>query len=215
MNGIVLFIIFSLTLFIITKSYYDIHKSIKICNKFDTELTGFECANKVLEINNINNGYVIKTNDIFNDNYNYDRNIVKLNDKIFDSQNLTSCVVATFISSYSSYNSKIFKLYNKLIPTIHFLINILYIIFIGSACVRDINILKYSIIVIFLFTIILTFTKIFYMKVNKITFNNLRKLKIVTKDNKEYITMLLDAYLYIDVMLFIKTFINIKNKIKK
>ena len=49
----------------------------------------------------------------------------------------------------------------------------------------------------------------------KITFNNLRKLKIVTKDNKEYITMLLDAYLYIDVMLFIKTFINIKNKIKK
>lgn len=215
MDSLVLFIIFALTIIIIIKSYYDIHKAIKLCNKIETELTGFECANKVLEFNDINNGYIIKTKDVFDDSYNFDRNIVKLNNKIFDSQNLTSCLVATFISSFSSYNSKLFKLYRKLVPTIQFLINAIYIIFVISACIRDIKILKFCILLIFIFTILLFFTKYFYTKLNKIVFNNLRKLKIVNTENKESITKLLDAYTNIEIMLLIKTFINLKNKIKK
>ena len=71
------------------------------------------------------------------------------------------------------------------------------------------------ILLIFIFTILLFFTKYFYTKLNKIVFNNLRKLKIVNTENKESITKLLDAYTNIEIMLLIKTFINLKNKIKK
>lgn len=176
-------IVFVLLIFIIYR-YYLIRKIFK--DKTTSELSGCEVGNKILENNKLDNIYIVKTSNPFEEGYNSDRNVIKLPRDTFDGENLIhSILVARDCSSAILYknNNKIFKLKNILSNVINVLIYLCYLSIIICSILKNFYFLRISIIVLI---IVILYHFMFInleKKINSLTLSQLKDIDIIN-DNK-------------------------------
>ena len=83
-------IVIVLLIFIIYR-YYLIRKIFK--DKTTSELSGCEVGNMILENNKLDNIYIVKTSNPFEEGYASDRNVIKISKDTFDGENLIHSIL--------------------------------------------------------------------------------------------------------------------------
>ena len=157
----------------------------------DSNISGCEIAQKILEDNNLNNIYVIETKNPFEQGYSSSRKVIKLSKKIFNDTNISSFFIGSMVATnyIEEKNNKLLYVRNLLKLTIDILSIICEIAFILSILLRDLYILK-IVIGIFIFIFIYNILGINLQKyiINKTKYN--------VKDEKIDIDEIKIAYYY-------------------
>lgn len=209
-------IVFVLLIFIIYR-YYLIRKIFK--DKSTSEFSGCEVGSKILENNKLDNIYIVKTSNPFEEGYSSDRNVIKISKDIFDGEKLVhSILIARECSNAILYkeNDTIFKIRNLLSKIINILIFLCYISIIVCSVLRNLYVLRITII-IYLILIIYHFLFInLDNKCNDLALKELQNINIINEYNVDKANEIFDTlkYLYITnpISLVYKTIIYIFKK---
>lgn len=180
----------------------------------NTNTSGCEIAQKLLDENNVNNTYVIETKNPFEQGYCYGRNVIKLLPSNFNGESISSIINSCYetIKIVGEKNNKLFKIRNRLQYTIDILSIITIICIIISLILRDFYILKLSMSSLF---IIITLNFIFSCLIQdniELVNNFIKKENII--QNRDDFDKIINAYKYyysvqvyraiIKIILFIK-----------
>lgn len=192
-------IVIILLIFIIYR-YYLIRKIFK--DKTTSELSGCEVGNMILENNKLDNIYIVKTSNPFEEGYASDRNVIKISKDTFDGENLIhSILMARECSNVLLYknNDTIFQIKNVLSNVINILIYLCYISIIVCSVLKKIYILRITIIT---FIILIVYHFIFInleKKINSLALKQLKKINIINDNNiekaNEILTILIYSYI--------------------
>lgn len=184
----ILTIIYFLVRFINLLRYESKYKN----NNTNTKKSGCEIAQKLLDINNIKNTYVIETKNSFEQGYNYGRDVVKLLPNNFNGTNVISIINSCYetMKIVGEKDNKLFKVRNRLQYTIDILSLLTILGIIISLILRDFYILKITISALFIIIMLnFIFSLTIKEKINKV--NEF----ITTEIGSEY-NNLLDSYMY-------------------
>ena len=205
-----------LLIFIIYR-YYLIRKIYK--DRSASEFSGCEVGNKILEKNELDNIYIVKTSNPFEEGYNTDRNVIKLSKEVFDGEKLIhSILIARECSNAILYNKDdiIYKIKNILSKVISILILLCYISIIACSILKKFYILRITIIILIILIIYhFIFIKL-EIKCNSLALMQLKKLSIIDDDNiekaNEIFTILIYSYITNPIDLLYKIIIYVFKK---
>lgn len=202
-NVLLLFI-----LTIATISYLGFIKNYKKCKNIQSklDLSGLEISREILEKNNLDNLYVVKSNDKFNSHYDINRKVIRLSKDVFDENDLASIAIASFNTSiaiiddlgdillkFKSFFQKIITLSTKFA----------YLLLLCGYILNDMNVIYISLLLFLVYIIFyIILIKIDY-EAFKLTIDNLKKYNHIEEVDFENIEKLLKSYVFYNFALLI------------
>lgn len=172
-----------LLIYIVYK-YYMIRKIYK--DKTNSELSGCEIGNKILENNNLDNIYIVKTSNPFEEGFDIDRKIIKLSKEVFDGENLVYSILIARECSYSILdkdNNRVLKFKYLLSNIINILVCLCYLSIIICSIIKNFYFLRIGII---LLIVLILYHFIFINleeKCNSLAIKQLQNINIINDDN--------------------------------
>lgn len=192
MMDYIIYILFILTIIYYLVRFINLLRYESKYKKNNTNKSGCEIAQKLLDTNNIKNTYVIETKNSFEQGYNYGRDVVKLLPNNFNGTSIISIVNSCYeaMKIVGEKDNKLFKVRNRLQYTVDILSILTIIGIIISLILRDFYILKISISAFFIIILLnVIFTLTIKDKINKL--NDFIVNEIGNECND-----LLDSYIY-------------------
>ena len=196
---LIILVLFFLITFIVFYNNYLKFKKIKS----KKEETGYDAASKVLKKHNIDS-YIIEQKGSFNDNYNYNKKVVKLSSFVYHDDNLFSVAMGYFISYQAVLDQEsnvLYRIKKFFEPLYYILISLSYIAIILLAF-SNLNII-YPIV----FLAICLAYQVIFLKTNLNIIGNIKKE--FTKSNSNlteaveslYLLDMVFGVLYIKVLI--------------
>ena len=214
--GVVAFLTFGISFisaFIFLSNYYKYRKKDML-----NGLSGCEIAEKILKANHLENVYVIQINGELCDNYDANRNVIKLSKTAFHHSDIASALLASYMASLAIKNKKkttLISLNNVLKPILDILIIISYIALLISLILNNYQYLKITIGVMFIIVI-------YHLLTNKLARDTkvrasleLKKLSLVSKEEIEDVNQMSEALSYLPLASLILIPIELCNKLIK
>lgn len=181
MNEIISIIIVLSTIIICIGSFAKLIISYNKFNKLDNDskLSGCEIVEKILEVNELENIYVVEIDGLLKDYYDSERKVIKLTTNNFHGTSLSSSIIATRISAYAIMDkkkNKIIRLRNTLLPLINIITAIGYLMLIVAIFLTNLRYLKLSLGVLFIIVLFHLLTIKTEIKATELTLKNLKKV---------------------------------------
>ena len=177
--------------------YYLIRKLYK--DETESNLSGCEVGNKILDNNKLDNIYIVKTSNPFEEGYESGRKVIRLSKDVFDGESLIYNILVAKECSYSildKRNDKLFKVRNLFSKVINILIYLCYICIIVCSILKNLYLLRISIIIL---TIIIMYHFIFINlenKCNSLSIKQLKKINIINDDNIDKVNDIMNSLKY-------------------
>ena len=160
----------------------------------DNNLSGVEIAHKILEKNKLNDIYVVEISQTLNDHYDSKRKVIRLSKEIFNQNSISSLVVSAQQCAYAiqdKNNYSLFKLkclLEKIVKMFIILSYILFLLGIFASINEALNLGITLISICLIYELLMLHVE---FNANKIALNELEKLKIIDKDEKDVVYRLL------------------------
>ena len=177
--------------------YYIIRKLYK--DETESNLSGCEVGNTILENNQLDNIYIVKTNNPFEEGYDSGRKVIRLSKDVFDGESLFYNILVAKECSYSildKRNDKLFKVRYLFSKVINILIYLCYICIIICSILKNLYLLRISIIIL---AIIVMYHFIFINlenKCNSLSIKQLKKINIINDDNIDKVNDMMNSLKY-------------------
>ena len=197
----------------------------KVCNKYNKinnykSLSGCEVAQKLLDINGLDNIYVVQTKNPLYEKYDSNRKVIRLSKKIFDDISVNALIMSSREVGYAINDKKkniMFKIKELLYMPMNVLTYLSYAAIIISAFMKDFNSLRISLLVLVIISI---YNALFYKfeKSNlKIIYDQLIKNDLIEKDDdiSKLINELSFSYLVNTIHLINVIFDFLKSKVNE
>jgi len=162
----------------------------------NTNTSGCEIAQKLLDKYEVNNTYVIETKNPFEQGYCYGRNVLKLLPSNFNGESITSIIISCYeaMKIVGEKKSLLFKIRNRLQYTIDILSILTILGIIISLILKDFYILKLCISSFFIITILNSiFSSLIANNIEMV--NNFIKEESIY-ENKTILEEILNTYKY-------------------
>lgn len=201
--------IFLIIIVIVGLIMFYIFQSIKKYSKniLKKETSGFEIANDIIEKNNKKN-YIVENKGFLSDMYDYDRNIIKLNERNFNDKSITSACIAAFYATIA-INNNYLNFRNRFEKIIKYTVLIMYVLFVLAIFINDYRVLMMS----FVFEIIIVIYYLYITYMNKMIIekakDSLIKNKLFKENEIVYVDDFYKKYLFIDLCKIITYIFNI------
>lgn len=181
----------SLTAELIVNSSYNKYK--KILNNKD--LTGYEVARRILDKNNLTDIMILETKGKLSDHYDPTRKVIKLSTDIFHGSSIASLAVAAHECGHAVQDKvgyKPMRIRSKIVPTVNICTKLGYIaIFIG--CIFSYQLIEIGILLLATTLIFQLVTLPVEFNASKRALQEIEKLKLVEKNEKNKAKSMLTA----------------------
>lgn len=176
-------------------------------------LSGCEVAKQILEKNDLTNIYIVEKKNTVTNQYDDEHNVIRLDSKTFNEENIFYTVKAAFISCYALENDKnINKIYNIFDKIIYFgsCFGIILTI-IGTLIWKDLFYLGTTFLLLTFIVEIISL--IFEFKNAENTLNEIKKEKIANKKELEDVRVILNIYRFNKLAGMVYSVINFKKSL--
>ena len=191
---------------IVTTSY---SKYKKIPNS--KELTGFEVARKILDKNNLNDIMILETKGNLSDHYDPSRKVIKLSTDIYHGTSVASVSVAAHECGHAIQDKdgyKPMRIRSKIVPTVNICSKLGYIAIILGA-IFSYQLIEIGIILLATILVFELITLPVEFNASKRALQQLDKLKLLGKEEKEKSKSMLSAAAFTYVASLITSFLQI------
>lgn len=212
MNGLFLLIFFG---FILVSLYYyfNVFNKIKKYTNINTDISGMELIRKISDNNKVDNLYIVKGRGINSNYYNQTRNVVYLNDSLFDNEDLLNNVKAIMLGGLTVLSSKkltFVNVWNQLFLILRYFILTGYFLVILGFFGKVNDILYLGILMVIVVIIInVIFLKV-QKEVSRMVISFLEKDDLIkedyVEDAKEIVNSLQYQYLAMPITVFLSLF---------
>lgn len=181
-----------LCLLIIIYVIYKYYKISNICSKgrkiYDSTLSGCEIGNKILENNSLDNIYIVETDNPFDEGYNSNRKVIKLQKKIFNGDSVTDGILVARECSYAILDKNNKYNINKLLyNAINIMMYISYTGIILCSLLKDLYYLRISLIILICSILVNLLFYNFEKRCSEIAIAELESINYINEDNKDII----------------------------
>ena len=176
-------------------------------------LSGFEVAKQILEKNDLTNIYIVEKKNTITNQYDDEHNVIRLDSKTFNEENIFYTVKAAFISCYVLENDKnINRIYNIFDKIIYFgsCFGIILTI-IGTLIWKDLFYLGTTFLLLTFIVEIISL--IFEFKNAENTLNEIKQEKIANKKELEDVRVILNIYRFNKLAGMVYSVINFKKSL--
>lgn len=212
MNSLFLLIFFG---FILVSLYYyfNVFNKIKKYTNINTDISGMELIRKISDNNKVDNLYIVKGRGINSNYYNQTRNVVYLNDSLFDNEDLLNNVKAIMLGGLTVLSSKkltFVNVWNQLFLILRYFILTGYFLVILGFFGKVNDILYLGILMVIVVIIInVIFLKV-QKEVSRMVISFLEKDDLIkedyVEDAKEIVNSLQYQYLAMPITVFLSLF---------
>lgn len=189
-----------LVLFLMISVFLYIHVVVELKKynrkKLKSKLSGFEVSRKIIDNYDLNNIYITETRNDLISNYDSNRKVIRLTDKVFNEDDYSSCAISSLEAAHAIMDKKKDKMLivkNKTLPVANILLVLGYLITIIGCCFGHINTIITGLCLI---DFILLFHIVFYkieVTARKIAIIELINEKIISKNEEKNIEKLLNV----------------------
>lgn len=175
---------------IVTSSY---NKYKKILNNKD--LTGYETARRILDKNNLSNIMILETKGNLSDHYDPTRKVIKLSTDIFHGSSIASIAVAAHECGHAIQDKvkyKPMRIRSKIVPTVNICTKLGYLAIV-LGCIFSYQLIEIGILLLASTLIFQIVTLPVEFNASKRALEEIEKLKLVEKNEKNKAKSMLSA----------------------
>ena len=155
--------------------------------RYKGELSGFEIAEKILENNGLDNIYIVETRNYLEEQYDTNRNVIRLLPNSFHGLSIIDGIRAAFLAGHAIFDkkNKLLHIRNILLFIVNILIYASYGCIVVAAFVKNYEYLKLGILSLFVIMLFHFITLPLEKEVGNFIVKNIKDLNLIDNQYNE------------------------------